>query len=216
MHSVNRHAEAAAAGSRPLVHVVDDDGPVRESTALLLRLSGHEVRTYSSGREFLDAVGLDRPGCVLLDVRLPDIWGLDVQQQLNGRGSLLPIVMITGRGDVATAVRAIKAGAVDFIEKPLSRDLLNDIVERALSAASRQPPLLEAAAARARIARLTPRECQVLHPLVSGHSNKVIASDLGLSPRTVEMHRAHMMERMGAHTLPDALRVAYDAGLYPS
>jgi two-component system, LuxR family, response regulator FixJ len=201
---------------RSVVYVIDDDLPVLETTALLLQLEGHETRTYGSGKQFLETSDLVRPGCILLDVRMPVLSGLEVQQELERRGAPMPIVMMTGHGDVATAVRAMKAGAVDFIEKPFSSDQLIEAVERALKLSRQQSSSPKVREARARMARLSPRECQVLQALLRGGSNKTIAGDLGLSPRTVEMHRANMMERLRVRSLPEALRLAYDAGLNAS
>lgn len=208
--------DKAAPANAAVVHVIDDDPSVLETTALLLRVAGHETRTHGSGSAFLGATGLKRSGCILLDIRMPGLSGLDVQNELGRRGTFMPIVMMTGHGDIATAVRAMKAGAVDFIEKPFSRERLLDAVEGALRRSPAQPRSFEAVAARARIACLTPRECEVLRALVRGGSNKAIAFSLGLSARTVEMHRANMMSRLGVRTLPEALRLAYDAGLSAS
>jgi two-component system response regulator FixJ len=201
----------------PVVHIVDDDAAVRDSTAVLLRAAGHETCVHASGEEFLSQVDVRAPGCVVLDLRLPGADGLEVLHVLKRLGSELAVILLTGHGDVPQAVEALKAGASDFLEKPYDPDTLLAAVEKALGNARGSDLRIEtaAASARARLATLTPRECQVLAGLVAGESNKAIAYDLSLSPRTVEMHRANMMARLGVNRLSEALRVAYDAGLMP-
>lgn len=197
-----------------LIHVVDDDDSVRRSAGFLLRTSGYAVRLHTSGVAFLREIKTAEPGCILLDVRMPELDGLAVQQELAARGVAMPVIILTGHADVSIAVQAMKGGAVDFIEKPFEKALLLGAIERAFER------LAEAdAGARAResaklwVAKLTPREQDVLERLAQGLPNKTIAYDLGISPRTVEVHRANVMAKLKVHALSDALRIAFAAGL---
>ncbi|MFC3712636.1 response regulator transcription factor [Sphingoaurantiacus capsulatus] len=192
------------------VYVVDDDVAVREATHTLLATAGYEPQAFVSGREFLDEADLHGGGCVLLDICMPGPNGLDVQAMMVKRGSNLSVIMVTGHGDVATAVLAMKTGATDFLEKPYRPVALLDAVKRGLRVSAAQ--VTDIQDSKKRIARLTPRENEVLHGLMAGGSNKSIARQLNVSPRTVEMHRANLMERLGARSLPEALRVAHEAG----
>ncbi|MFC3714391.1 response regulator transcription factor [Sphingoaurantiacus capsulatus] len=206
--------------SRGRIFVVDDDAAVRQATCWALRAAGYDARDFDSGEAFLRDADVAGPGCAVLDLNMPGLSGLDVLQRLRERTSPLRIIMLTGYGDVPTAVRAIQAGAADFIEKPYDPDALVAAIDRAME----QPggptvvPLQAAAdrrgdAARERLRQLSPRQRQVLQGLVAGHPNKIIAQDLGVSPRTIEMHRADMMDRLGVANLSEALRLAYDAGM---
>jgi len=196
------------------VHVVDDDEAIRHSVGFLLRKAGHRVETYASGTIFLKAVSRATTGCILLDVRMPDIDGLEVQKRLAETGIALPIIMLTGHGDVALAVRAIKAGALEFLEKPFERASLLDAIDQALAQSNRNDRAqLAEAEAVVRLAALTPRERDVLDGMVLGRPNKLIASDLSIATRTVEVHRANLMEKLGARSLSDVLRIAFAAGL---
>lgn len=198
----------------PIVHVVDDDEAIRQSVSFLLRKAGHRVETYASGTVFLKAVSRTTTGCILLDVRMPDIDGLEVQARLAEWGIALPIIMLTGHGDVALAVRAIKAGALEFLEKPFERASLLEAIGEALAQASRHDRAqLAEAEAVIRLAVLTTRERDVLDGMVLGRPNKLIAYDLGIATRTVEVHRANLMEKLGARSLSDVLRIAFAAGL---
>jgi len=199
-----------------LVRVVDDDASVRDSSRIYLTAAGYSVETYGSGDELFARGDLQRGGCVLLDVQMPGMGGLEVQKRLKADWPNVAVVIVTGHGDVTTAVAAMKAGAADFLEKPYDGEQLLEAIRGALAKAANGRPALSSQEARARIALLSPRECQVLSSLVAGHSNKIIAYDLGLSPRTVEMHRANMMEKLGVRSLPEALRIAYEAGLTAS
>lgn len=196
------------------VYVVDDDAMVRSSTAYFLAASGHAARMWRSGQEFLDELPVLSPGCVLLDVRLPGVDGLQVLEAMHDRLAQFPVIVMTGHGDVATAVRAMKLGASDFHEKPFDEAALLDTLARLFAALDKQ---VEAddhqAAAQARLALLTKRELDVLRGLAAGLPNKLLAYELGLSVRTVEMHRANMMTRLGVRSLPEALRLAYLAGV---
>jgi two-component system, LuxR family, response regulator FixJ len=195
------------------VHVIDDDEAVRHSLEFLLDCAGIPVRTYESGLAFLKVVGDLRSGCILTDVRMPDLDGLALQQKLLQMGIRLPIIVMTGHGDVPIAVQALKAGASDFIEKPFEDEVLVAAVRSALDASLRsQEREKEAEEIAARLATLTPRERQVLDRLVAGQPNKTIAFDLGASPRTVEVHRARVMEKMGARSFSELVRMAVSVG----
>jgi two-component system, LuxR family, response regulator FixJ len=199
---------------RGMVHIVDDEPAVRRSLARLLQSAGFGTAGYRSGSAFLEAAraGLSA-GCLLLDIRMPDMDGLEVQSRLNELKSSLPVIVMTGHGDVQTAVRAMKAGAADFIEKPVVADVLLRAIEEAQSGSRRMARQRDAARAAERIDTLSPRERQVLEGLTAGHSNKIIAYDLNLSVRTVEVHRARMLERLGTHSLAEAVRLMVMATL---
>lgn len=193
------------------IHVVDDDAAVRDSLQFLLEASGFVVQTHASATAFLVAApGL--AGCVLTDVRMPAMDGLELQRQLNARGVRLPVIVMTAQGDIPVAVQAMKAGAVDFLEKPLDADRLLDAVNRALQASQRlQEARSTSADAMGRLATLTPREREVLDLLVTGLPNKAIANELGASPRTIEVHRAHILEKLQARSLPELVRLVLAA-----
>ena len=195
-----------------IVYLVDDEEAIRRSVAFMLKISGFAVRTFASGDEFLlEAKNLPL-GCVLLDIRMPGADGLAVQQALNKRGATLPVVMLTGHGDIAMSVRALKAGAVDFIEKPFEKsELIAAIEEAFLNLESDDRQRFDAVEAHVRLAVLTPRERDVLRGLVDGLPNKTIAFDLEISSRTVEVHRANLMSKLGVHSLSQMLRIAFAA-----
>lgn len=196
------------------VHLVDDDEAIRRSASFMLRTSGYLVKTYASGVEFLGVAKDAVPGCVLLDVRMPEIDGLEVQAALKERGVLLPVVVMTGHGDINTAVEAMKLGAVDFIEKPFEKAVLLSAIEAGLERLDKSAKRhVRADEARVKLGVLTPRELDVMKGLVRGHPNKTIAYDLDISPRTVEIHRANLMTKLGVHSLSEALRIAFAAGL---
>lgn len=196
------------------IHIVDDDEAIRRSVGFMLRKAGHIVETYSSGIEFLKATTRETQGCVLLDVRLPEIDGLEVQRRLAQQGIMLPIIILTGHGDVMLAVRAVKAGAIEFLEKPFERSALLKAIDEALDQAGRNDRHhLASAEAIVRLAALTERERNVLDGMVLGRPNKLIAFDLGIATRTVEVHRANLMEKLSARSLSDVLRIAFSAGL---
>lgn len=200
----------------PPVIVVDDDDAIRESLQAMLETAGYAVRSFATGRAFLDAIDRTSRGCVILDVRLPDLNGLEVQERLKAMGAGLAVIVITGHADVATAVKAMKAGAVDFIEKPYTKDGILDCIARAqavLGAAQRHG--IEASEALARLATLSPRERDVLEQLVIGRPNKVAAHALGISPRTVEIYRKNVMDKMQAKSLSHLVRMAIAAGVDP-
>jgi len=196
------------------IYVVDDDEAIRRSLSFLLKTSGYVVRLFEGGVAFLKEAADLPPGCVLLDVRMPDIDGLEVQRELRARGVMLPVVIMTGHGDIDMAVAAMKAGASDFIEKPFEKAALLGCVEaaRRVAVADRGAGA-RAEDARARLNVLTDREREVLDGLVEGLPNKTIAFDLGISPRTVEIHRANLMQKLEVKSLAEALRIAFHAGL---
>lgn len=195
-----------------LVHVVDDDDGVRRSVAFMLKHAGYRVQSHISGVEFLKTVKLAERGCVLLDVCMPQIDGLEVQQEMAVRGIDMPVVILTGHGDIAAAVKAMRAGAVNFLEKPYEKEDLLHAIEEALSRIDRSDDRdMKAGEAKIRLASLTGREHDVLNGLVAGYPNKTIAYDLGISPRTVEIYRANMMEKLRVRSLSEALRIAFIA-----
>ena len=196
------------------IYVVDDDEAIRRSLSFLLRTSGFAVELFEGGLPFLKAAGALAPGCVLLDVRMPDMDWLEVQRELRARGVMLPVIIMTGHGDVDMAVAAMKAGASDFIEKPFEKAALLACIEaaRAQSVAARGASA-QAQEAQARLNILTDRERDVLNGLVEGLPNKTIAFDLGISPRTVEIHRANLMQKLEVRSLAEALRIAFHAGV---
>ena len=199
--------------ARPTIFVVDDDTAVRDALKLLLRSVGQAVETFGSAQEFLDAYGEDRPGCLVLDIRMPGMSGLELQQKLNEKHSILPIIFITGHGDVPMAVEAMQAGAVDFIQKPFRDQDLIDRINQALEKdGSNRAALGERNDIRRRLETLTPREREVLDLVVHGKANKVIAGDLKLSQRTVEIHRARVMEKMQASSLAHLVRMVLEVG----
>jgi len=200
---------------QPVVHIVDDDPQVRAATSFLLRSRGYQARIYAHGREFLDCAVLE-PGCVLLDLRMPGLSGVQVQEELERRGISYPVIMLSGHGDVPVAVQAMKLGATDFLEKPYGEQKLFKAIDCALAALASDDARARARrAATASLARLSPREHQILRALVGGMSNKAIARRLDLSPRTVEMHRANLMDRLGVASLAEAVRIALDGDLAP-
>jgi FixJ family two-component response regulator len=202
-------ASSSPASGSDLVYVVDDDDAMRSSLCWLIESVGLPVRPCSSAEEFLAAYDPKRPACLVLDVRMPRMSGLDLQQEMEARRISLPIIMITAFGEVSTAVRAMKGGAFDFIEKPFGDQVLLDQVRAAIAAdTARRRVDAEHAVAAARLARLTRRQRQVLERVVQGLSNKAIATELGLSDKTVEAHRAQVMKKLGAASVVDLVRTA--------
>jgi two-component system response regulator FixJ len=195
-----------------IVHIVDDDAAIRSALSFLLKTEGLPTKVYASAEEFLDSVSPTTRGCLVLDVRMPGLSGLDLQQLLREKQLTLPLIIMTGYADVPMAVQAMKAGAVDFIEKPFENDRLLGLVHLCLKQSERaqSEQLLQEEVVQ-RIGRLTKREREVMDMLVEGLQNRVIASKLGISPRTVEIHRAHMMEKLEAHSLSDVVRIALKA-----
>lgn len=194
--------------TEPTVFVVDDDQAVRDALSLLLKAGGLRVETFPNAVSFLNANPGDRPGCVLLDVRMPGMSGLELQEHLTACGIRLPIIMITGHGDVAMAIRAMKAGALDFIEKPFNSQVLLKRVREAveLDARARRQQTQRASVA-ARLKLLSRRERQVLEGMLAGKYNKTIAVELGISLSTVEAHRKKVMEKLQAGSLSEVIRM---------
>lgn len=198
------------------VFVVDDDEAVRDSLAILLQAAGFITSVHNSGDEFLAALEPKNNGCLIIDVRMPGVSGLEVQQRLQARNASLPVIIITGHGDLPMAVKAMKSGAIDFIEKPFETSVLIESVKTALSKSAKHiEGETQIAEIRQRLERLTGRERQVLDELVIGNLNKIIAYNLDISPRTVEIHRAHTMEKMQARNLAHLVRLALLAGVIP-
>lgn len=195
-------------GTAPTVFVVDDDDAVRAALALLLRSVGLQAETYGSAADFLAAHDPGRPGCLLLDIRMPGMGGLDLQRELIAHGSIVPVIFITGHGDVTMAVRALQDGAVDFVQKPFRDQDLLDRVQNAIELdAKSRADLARRTEILERMGTLTARESEVMERVVEGSPNKAIAYDLGISERTVEVHRARVMEKMQATSLPHLVRM---------
>ena len=195
-----------------LVHLVDDDEAIRRSVGFMLKTSGFHVRTYESGIELLKSAPDLEKGCILLDIRMPGMDGIEVQKALKDKGVGLPVIIMTGHGDVSLAVQAMKAGAVDFIEKPFEKAVMLSAIEHGVERLKRSAANRDLADdATVRLQVLTPRESEVLEGLAKGLPNKTIAYDLGISPRTVEIHRANLMTKLGVRSLSEALRIAFAA-----
>jgi two-component system response regulator FixJ len=209
-----KEREDASMVKEPTVFVVDDDQAVRDSLCWLIEAAGLNVKAFNSAQEFLAVYDPQWAGCLVLDVRLPGMSGLELQRELVQRQITLPIIIITGHGDVSTAVRAMKAGAVDFIEKPFSDELLIQRVRDALEKdAQNRQVTADRNNIQQRIALLTPREKQVLELVVQGKLNKQIAADLHLSQKTVEAHRANLMSKMQATNVADLVKQAMGANI---
>jgi two-component system, LuxR family, response regulator FixJ len=197
-----------------VVHVIDDDEAMRNSLAFLLRAAKVEVQTYESALAFLENLAKIKPGCIVTDVRMPGMSGIELLKRLRQLNSNMPVIVITGHGDVPLAVEAMKEGAVDFLEKPFDDDVLLAAIRAALAERATD---IEQQAHRAaiydKLAALSTRERQVLEGLVAGHPNKTIAFDLGISPRTVEIYRANVMTKMNAASLSDLVRIALVGGI---
>lgn len=195
-----------------IIYLIDDEEAIRRSASFMLKTAGLKVETFSSGVEFLRHARDLTPGCALLDIRMPGMDGLEVQEAMIERGIAMPVIIMTGHGDINSAVRAMKGGAVDFLEKPFEKETLLAAIEQArirLEQSDRRRSRAEEALARLNV--LTARERDVLNGLVEGLPNKTIAYDLGISPRTVEIHRANLMQKLGVKSLSEALRIAFAA-----
>jgi len=196
---------------QPMVFIVDDDEAVRSSLRLLLKSVGLPATGMPSAQQFLETYDPQQPGCLILDVRMPGMSGIELQQQLNMRGAVIPVIFITGHGDIPMAVEAMRQGAFDFLQKPFRDQDLIDRVQRALAKdQSDRAELGHRSRTRERLETLTPREHEVLQLVTSGKPNKVMAGDLGVSQRTIEIHRARVMEKMGASSLAQLVRMVMD------
>ena len=203
-------------GHDATVYVVDDDDDVRGALRWLIESVDLNVEDYESAELFLDAYDQDRPGCLVLDLRMPGMGGLGLLESLPSKEIHLPVIMLTGHGDVPVAVRAMKAGVMDFVEKPFTDQDLLDKIQKALHEdARRRKALEERSAVNSRLAHLTPREMEVLEHLVRGQANKVISADLGISERTVETHRKNIMEKMEAKSLAELVQMALLHRVHP-
>lgn len=196
---------------RRLVHIIDDEDSVRNSIGFMLQTTGYSVRPWPSGAFFLRELRNVEPGCILLDIRMPEMDGLQVLQQLRDRGITMPVIVLTGHGDVSIAVKAMRGGAADFLEKPFEADQLLTAIDTAFARMDDTSDAARTDTARTQLASLSAREREVLEGLAAGYPNKTIAYDLGISPRTVEVHRANLMQKLGARSLSEALRVTFTA-----
>jgi two-component system, LuxR family, response regulator FixJ len=204
--------KAMTRASKPTVFVVDDDAAVRESIAMLVRSIGTAAEAFPTAADFLRGCSQDRPGCLVLDVRMPEMSGLQLQEKLTEAGCLLPVIFVTAHGDVPIAVQAMRAGAFDFIQKPFRDQDLLEKVQRAIGLdRQRRQDAHHRSALVDRIASLTKREAEVLDRVVTGKANKVIAAELRISQRTVEVHRAHIMEKLKADSVSDLVRTVLTA-----
>jgi two-component system response regulator FixJ len=195
----------------PTVYIIDDDNGVRTSIRVLMKSVGLPAVAFASAQEFLSSYNPLMAGCVILDIRMPGMSGMELQEALNERGAVIPVIFVTGHGDVPMAVEAMRHGAFDFLQKPFRDQDLIDRVQQALARdRETREDLKEHSRIRARIATLTPREKEVLDLLTVGKANKMMAQDLGLSQRTVEIHRAHVMEKMGAKSVAQLVRMIMD------
>jgi len=198
-----------------LVHVIDDDDALRDSLSFLLGTARLDVKTYESAEAFLSALPGVNSGCIITDVRMPDMSGVDLLRKLNELQIALPVIIITGHGDVQLAVEAMKIGAADFIEKPFDDEMLLNAVRAALARwEDKCKEVSERSSYVEKLEMLSSRERDVLEGLIAGKANKVIAFDLGISPRTVEIYRANVMTKTGANSLPELVRMALLAGLF--
>lgn len=212
--SAEFHLAGKSGSSEQVVVVLDDDAAVRESLSALLESDGHRTEPYASGKDFLAGFDVAAACCLVTDVHMPGSSGLEILEALKARDAGLPVIVITGHADVPMAVRAMRAGAFDFVEKPIDDVAFLGAVRAAIATRRRpEPQSADAGGVRARYANLTPREQDVLGALVIGHPNKVIAAKLGISPRTVEIHRARVMEKMQAQSLSHLVRMAIAADL---
>jgi two-component system response regulator FixJ len=199
---------------KTVIHVVDDDPAMRDSLAFLLDVNGFAPKAYESANAFLSGAAIEPPTCVVSDIRMPGLSGIELVRELKGRPTACPVILITGHGDVALAVEAMKAGAADFIEKPFDDQALIGAIRATLLAHSAsQDANTTKKEAQARMAELSPRERDVLQGLVAGKINKVIAHELSISPRTVEVYRANLMAKTGARSMSELMRIALAAGL---
>lgn len=199
--------------TKPIIRLVDDDAALADSFELLLKTMGWDVVKYASGTAFLEKDDLAAPGCIVLDVRMPDMTGLEVQSELEKRGVKLPVLFLSAHGNIAMAVHAVRHGAVDFLEKPVDPMVFLQKVSRAVTAAMTDAAAeAKASDVRERFASLTPREREVVEAVLDNQPNKVIARNLGLEVSTVKMHRANAFAKLGVHSAAELIRLAYESG----
>jgi FixJ family two-component response regulator len=215
MPASTRHPPLATGHSPPgIVYVLDDEPEMVKALVRLLRAKRFEVRGFTSARDFFGAYRAEETACLVLDVAMPELDGLALQRRLTYRGILIPIIFLTGHGDISMSVRAIKAGATDFLTKPVDKTRLISAVRAALYLAeSRHQTIVETAALAARLATLTPREHEVMKHVVTGQLNKQIAADLGTGEQNIKLHRMHVMKKMGVESLADLVRAAERLGV---
>lgn len=195
-------------GSHQIVYVVEDDEAVRDSLEMMLVSMEHKVETFPTANEFLDKYDESMAGCIVLDIRMPGMDGMELQKALNTKNSILPIIFVTGHGDVPMAVEAMQQGAIDFIQKPYREQELLEKIKAALELdAEQRTSLIEKKEIQSKLEELTPRELEIMNMMIDGHANKVIAIDLDISQRTVEIHRSRVMHKMGTHSLAHLVRM---------
>jgi FixJ family two-component response regulator len=212
IEKIDRRIEAEKHATTPTVFIIDDDQVLRDSLVFLLRSVGLAVKPFATAEEFLAAHEPDQAGCLVTDVRLPGMSGIALQEALERREAALPVILISGFAEVPTAVKAMKRGAIDFIEKPFSNDVLLDCIRKAIGIDEERRRIRAArSAVRERIQRLSPREREVMHMMVAGSSTKEIAYDLGLSDKTVEVHRSHIMKKMHVSSVVELVRLGIGA-----
>ena len=200
----------------PVVHIVEDDDDARDATARLMRAAGYAVKSYASGAAFLTEMPIAEPGCVLLDVQLPDASGLELHEMLSRAADVLPVIFVTGHGDIPMSVRAIQAGAVDFLTKPVqAKSLLTAVAQAVARDAQERAARAHAREVQAKYDRLTPREREVFAHLISGQLNKQVAFDLGTKERTIKAHRHSILEKLGAQSIADLIAVANELHIAP-
>jgi len=208
-----RMQNTAMDSSSPIVYVVDDDENMREAISAIVESAGYSVAPFSRPEEFLQKHSLNQHGCVLLDIRMPTMSGLEVQQRLNAAGSMLPVIFMSGCGDIPIAVQVMKEGAFDFVQKPFREDEIMDRIGRALRLdAENRKATLQHAELKRRFDTLSQREAQVFKLVTNGHANKAVATELGLSERTVEIHRANVMEKFGARSIAHLVKMSIVLG----
>jgi two-component system, LuxR family, response regulator FixJ len=194
--------------SQQIVYVVEDDEAVRDSLEMMLVSMEYKVETFPTANAFLDEYNESMAGCIVLDIRMPGMDGMELQKALNSKNSILPIIFVTGHGDVPMAVEAMQQGAIDFIQKPYREQELLEKIKSALELdAEQQSSLIEKKEIQHKLEELTPREQEIMDMMIDGHANKVIAIDLGISQRTVEIHRSRVMHKMGTHSLAHLVRM---------